>query len=204
MKKIVLILFILTAFISCKKEKEKSLVNESQRGLIVDHGMVVSARAEASKIGAAILQKGGNAFDAMIATELALNVASPYAGSIGGGGFMVYRLNNGEIGSLVESVKVPVAASRDLYLEDEGNVIPEMSTLGAMAVGVPGGIAGLFAVHEKFGTLPIKEIIQPVIDLARHGVVVTKKQEDRIKHYQPNFPKANKDSILFLTNSLLI
>lgn len=197
MKKFVFILFILTAFIACKKTEEKSLIDESQRGLITEHGMVVSARAEASKIGAAILEKGGNAFDAMVATELALNVAYPYAGSIGGGGFMVYRLNNGEVGSLDYREKAPLAASRDMYLDENGDVIPEMSTLGAMAVGVPGGIAGLFAAHKKFGTLPIKDIIQPVIDLAKKGVVVTKKQDERIKHYQPNFPRANKDSILF-------
>lgn len=197
MKRFTLILFILTTFLACKKPDVKPLVDDSQRGLIVEHGMVVSARAEASKIGAAILEKGGNAFDAMVATELALNVAYPYAGSIGGGGFMVYRLNNGDVGSLDYREKAPLAASRDMYLDEEGNVIPELSTLGAMAVGVPGGIAGLFAVHEKFGTLPIKDIIQPVIDLALKGVVVTKKQDDRIKHYQPNFPKANKDSILF-------
>ncbi|MCB0462059.1 MAG: gamma-glutamyltransferase [Flavobacteriaceae bacterium] len=197
MKKFVLIVCVLTAFISCKKAQEKPLVDESKRGLIVDHGMVVSARAEASKIGAAILEKGGNAFDAMVATELALNVAYPYAGSIGGGGFMVYRLNNGEVGSLDYREKAPLAASRDMYLNENGEVIPDMSTLGAMAVGVPGGIAGVFAAHEKFGTLPMADLIQPVIELAQNGVVVTKKQDERIKHYQPNFPKANKDSILF-------
>ncbi len=197
MKKFVLIVCVLTAFISCKKTQEKPLVDESKRGLIVDHGMVVSARAEASKIGAAILEKGGNAFDAMVATELALNVAYPYAGSIGGGGFMVYRLNNGEVGSLDYREKAPLAASRDMYLDENGEVIPDMSTLGAMAVGVPGGVAGLFAAHEKFGTLPMADLIQPVIELAKNGVVVTKKQDERIKHYQPNFPKANKDSILF-------
>jgi gamma-glutamyltranspeptidase/glutathione hydrolase len=133
----------------------------------------------------------------MVATELALNVAYPYAGSIGGGGFMVYRLNNGEVGSLDYREKAPLAASRDMYLDENGEVIPDMSTLGAMAVGVPGGVAGLFAAHEKFGTLPMADLIQPVIELAKNGVVVTKKQDGRIKHYQPNFPKANKDSILF-------
>ncbi|MEZ4796168.1 MAG: gamma-glutamyltransferase [Flavobacteriaceae bacterium] len=197
MKKLVLIVFVFTAFISCKKTQEKTLVDESKRGLIVDHGMVVSARAEASKIGAAILEQGGNAFDAMVATDLALSVAYPYAGSIGGGGFMVYRLNNGEVGSLDFREKAPLAASRDMYLDENGEVIPDMSTLGAMAVGVPGGIAGIFAAHEKFGTMPIEKLIQPVIELAKKGVVVTKKQEDRIKHYQPSFPKVNKDSILF-------
>ena len=197
MKKFVFLVCVIAAFISCKKVIEKPLVDESKRGLIVDHGMVVSARAEASKIGASILEKGGNAFDAMVATELALNVAYPYAGSIGGGGFMVYRLSTGEVGSLDYREKAPLAASRDMYLDENGEVIPDMSTLGAMAVGVPGGIAGLFAAHEKFGTLPIAELIQPVIDLAKNGVVVTKKQDERIKQYQPNFPKANKDSILF-------
>jgi len=197
MKKFVFLVCVLAAFISCKKVTEKPLVDESKRGLIVDHGMVVSARAEASKIGASILEKGGNAFDAMVATELALNVAYPYAGSIGGGGFMVYRLSTGEVGSLDYREKAPLAASRDMYLDENGEVIPDMSTLGAMAVGVPGGIAGLFTAHEKFGTLPMAELIQPVIDLAKNGVVVTKKQDERIKHYQPNFPKANKDSILF-------
>jgi len=197
MKKFVFLVCVLATFISCKKVTEKPLVDESKRGLIVDHGMVVSARAEASKIGAAILEKGGNAFDAMVATELALNVAYPYAGSIGGGGFMVYRLSTGEVGSLDYREKAPLAASRDMYLDENGEVIPDMSTLGAMAVGVPGGIAGLFTAHEKFGTLPMAELIQPVIDLAKNGVVVTKKQDERIKHYQPNFPKANKDSILF-------
>lgn len=199
MKKLALLLFLFTVSLACK-ESNRSTSVVPKHGLIVDHGMVVSARAEASKIGAAILEKGGNAFDAMVATELALNVAYPYAGSIGGGGFMVYRLNNGEVGSLDYREKAPLAASRDMYLDEEGNVIPDLSTLGAMAVGVPGGIAGLFAAHEKFGTLPLKDIIQPVIDLATNGVVVTKKQEDRIKHYQPNFPKANKDSILFDKN----
>lgn len=158
--------------------------------------MVVSAREEASKIGTDILKKGGNAFDAMAATQLALAVAYPYAGNIGGGGFMVYRKANGEIGALDYREKAPLAATKDMYLDEEGNVIPDKSTLGVMAVGVPGSVAGVFAVHEKLGSLPIADIIQPAIDLANKGVIVTKKQEDRIKKYQPLFRRANKDSIL--------
>ncbi|RLD28001.1 MAG: gamma-glutamyltransferase [Bacteroidetes bacterium] len=194
MKKIILILSVYVAFISCKNN---NLVDESKRGLIVEHAMVVSAREEASKIGSDILQKGGNAFDAMAATQLALAVAYPYAGNIGGGGFMVYRKANGEIGSLDYREKAPLAATKDMYLDAAGNVIPDKSTLGAMAVGVPGSVAGVFAVHEKFGSLPIEDIIKPVIDLAKKGILVTKKQEERIKKYQPLFPKANKDSIVF-------
>ena len=194
MKKIILILSIFVAFISCKS---KPLVDETKRGLIVEKAMVVSARKEASKIGSDILKKGGNAFDAMAATQLALAVAYPYAGNIGGGGFMVYRKANGEIGALDYREKAPLAATKDMYLDSLGNVIPDKSTLGVMAVGVPGSVAGVFAVHEKFGSLPIEDIIKPSISLANNGVIVTKKQEERIKKYQPLFPKANLDSIVF-------
>ncbi|UTD14700.1 gamma-glutamyltransferase [Tenacibaculum mesophilum] len=183
---------LLTAFItlySCKKDKVT--------GVITEKAMVVSARKEASKIGSDILQKGGNAFDAMVATELALAVAYPYAGNIGGGGFMVYRKNSGEIGALDYREKAPLAAHKNMYLDSLGNVIENKSTLGAMAVGVPGTVAGVFATHEKFGSLPIQEILKPVIALAKRGVVVTQKQEDRIKKYQHYFLKANKDSIPF-------
>ncbi len=193
MKKIILILSIFIAFVSCKKY----LVDETKRGLIVESAMVVSARAEASKIGADILKKGGNAFDAMAATQLALAVAYPYAGNIGGGGFMVYRKANGEVGALDYREKAPLAATKDMYLDEDGNVIPEKSTLGVMAVGVPGSVAGVFAVHEKLGSLPIEDILKPVIELAYTGVVVTKKQEKKLDNYQSSFRKANKDSIIF-------
>lgn len=146
------------------------------RGLIAQKAMVVSARAEASQIGVDILKKGGNAFDAMIATDLALAVSFPFAGNIGGGGFMVYRLKDGSYGSLDYREKAPVSAHRDLYLDQNGEVIPQKSTLGATAVGVPGTVAGLYAVHQKFGTLPWKDLVQPAIDLARKGIVVTKRQ----------------------------
>ncbi|GGZ70846.1 gamma-glutamyltransferase [Algibacter mikhailovii] len=159
--------------------------------------MVVSARIEASEIGRDILKKGGNAFDAMIATELALAVAYPYAGNIGGGGFMVYRKANGTIGALDYREKAPLAATKNMYLDEFNKVIPEKSTLGAFAIGVPGTIAGIFAVHEKFGSLSFKDILKPVIALAYKGVIVTQKQEKRIKDYQPLFLKVNKDSILF-------
>ena len=124
------------------------------RGLIAQKAMVVSARAEASQIGVDILKKGGNAFDAMIATDLALAVSFPFAGNIGGGGFMVYRLKDGSYGSLDYREKAPASAHRDLYLDQNGEVIPQKSTLGATAVGVPGTVAGLYAVQQKFGTLP--------------------------------------------------
>ena len=155
----------------------------TETGVISNNAMVVTAREEASKIGVEILKKGGNAFDAMVATELALAVAYPYAGNIGGGGFMVFRKNDGEVGSLDYREKAPIGATRDMYLDKNNNVIEGLSTIGGLAVGVPGTIAGIFEVYEKYGTLKIEEIFQPVIDLALKGVVVTKKQEARLKQY---------------------
>ncbi|MDO5980719.1 gamma-glutamyltransferase [Flavivirga spongiicola] len=192
MKQLIYTILLLTLYVSCKKT-----VEPSKTGLITKNAMVVSARVEASKIGSDILKKGGNAFDAMAATQLALAVAYPYAGNIGGGGFMVYRKANGEIGGLDFREKAPLAATTDMYLDEDGNVIPEKSTLGAMAVGVPGTIAGVFAVHEKFGSLSIEDIIKPAIELAYRGVIVTKKQEEKIAHYMPLFKRANKYSTLF-------
>ncbi|GFD92712.1 gamma-glutamyltransferase [Alteromonas sp. KUL156] len=189
MKKAFLFFLTLIVLYSCKKEKVL--------GTITEKAMVVSARKEASQIGSDILQKGGNAFDAMVATELALAVTYPYAGNLGGGGFMVYRKNTGEIGALDYREKAPLAAHKDMYLDSLGNVIENKSTLGAMAVGIPGTVAGVFATHKKFGSLPIQEILKPIIALAKKGVVVTQKQEDRIKKYQHYFSEVNKDSILF-------
>ncbi|MEE9361033.1 MAG: gamma-glutamyltransferase, partial [Cellulophaga sp.] len=168
-------------------------------GLITDNAMVVSARVEASKIGSAILEKGGNVFDAMVATEMALAVAYPFAGNLGGGGFLVYRTNDGEIGGLDYREKAPLSAHKDMYLDSLGNVIPGKSTVGATAVGVPGTVAGIIAVHEKFGSLPLEEILAPVIALAERGVVVTQKQEERLAKYQKAITKVSGDSTFFAT-----
>ncbi|MCH7400350.1 gamma-glutamyltransferase [Belliella kenyensis] len=138
--------------------------------------MVVSARKEASQVGVSILREGGNAFDAMVATELALAIAFPFAGNLGGGGFMVFRKADGEIGSIDYREKAPLAATVDMYLDENGDVIPRLSTTGALAVGVPGTIAGIFEVHRMHGSLQIEKILAPVISLAEKGVVVTERQ----------------------------
>ena len=160
-------------------------------------GAVVSAREEASAIGVAIMKQGGTAFDAMIATDLALTVCYPNAGNISGGGFAVYRTNGGDIGSLDFREKAPLGASSDMYLDEEGNVIPNKSTLGGLAVGVPGTVAGLVALHEKFGTLPWKTLVQPAIDLARKGYVVTPKQEQSFKSKKDDFIAVNGPETLY-------
>ncbi len=191
MKKYSLLLLIL--FLSCKTEKNTVL----PIGLVTSKAMVVSAREEASQIGVQIMEEGGNAFDAMIATELALAVSYPYAGNIGGGGFMVYRKYNGETGSLDYREKAPLAATKYMYLDEKGNVIKGLSTETGLAIGVPGTIAGVFEVHKKYGTLPMETILKPVIDLARNGVLVTQKQEERLNKYRKAIVKANGSETLF-------
>lgn len=195
MKHISLLLSLFVFFTSCKESYNNK--NKPITGVIAKQGLVVSARKEASLIGTAILKQGGNVFDAMMATELALAVAYPYAGNLGGGGFMVYRLNNGDVGCLDYREKAPMAATKNMYLNSLGNSIPDKSTLGAMAIGVPGTVAGVFAAHDKFGTLPLKTILEPVIALARKGVIVTELQADRIQTKRSLFQEVNKDTIIF-------
>jgi gamma-glutamyltranspeptidase/glutathione hydrolase len=199
MKKIIFVITMAFLLIKCKSNSNENSKNNRVIGFIADSAMVVSAREEASIIGTAILQKGGNAFDAMIATEFALAVAYPFAGNIGGGGFMVYRTFDGHTGALDYREKAPLAASKNMYLDTNGNIINGLSTLGALAIGVPGTVDGLFKVHEKFGTLPFSQLIQPSIDLANNGVIVTEKQASRLNNYRKYFVEANVTKILFDT-----
>lgn len=197
MKNVLIIWCVGFIFFQCSSVQHST---PKKTGLLAKNGMVVSARKEASKIGVAILKKGGNAFDAMIATELALAVAYPFAGNIGGGGFMVYRTFDGKTGALDYREKAPLAASKNMFLDQNNAVIEHKSTLGAMSVGVPGTINGIFKVYEKFGTLPFSELIQPAIDLAYKGVIVTKKQEERILKYRHYFKAVNDTTIVLDAN----
>ena len=174
--------------------------NKPNEGLISKNAMVVSAREEASRIGVEILKKGGNAFDAMMATELALAVSYPSAGNIGGGGFMVYRKSNGKTGALDYRERAPINSTRDMYLDQNNNIIEGLSMIGGLSVGVPGTIAGIFEAHEKFGTRTIEEIITPVVDLAKNGVIVTENQMNRINENRKYFQLVNKSQILFDNN----
>lgn len=188
--KSVLLIFVMSLSIQCSKEVAPT-------GVVAEKAMVVSARAEASAIGSEILKQGGNAFDAMVATELALAVAYPFAGNIGGGGFMVYRKANGDVGSIDYREKAPAAAHKDLYLDENGEVIPGKSTLGATAVGVPGTIAGIVEVHDKMGSMDFKDILAPVIALAKKGVVVTEKQASSMARQREIIAKVSGPESLF-------
>ena len=198
MKRILTICFaLIITLTSCRKESRQTISKANNRGLIAQKAMVVSARKEASTIGIDILKQGGNAFDAMMATEMALAVAYPYAGNLGGGGFLVYRLADGSKGALDYREKAPLAATKDMYLDENEDVIKGKSTIGEMAVGIPGTIAGIFEAQKRFGKLEVSVILKPVIALAKNGFNITKKQETRIAHYDSIFKAVNAHEILY-------
>ena len=136
---------------------------------VAEHGMVVSVHELASRAGVEILQAGGNAVDAAVATGFALAVVFPQAGNIGGGGFMLIRLKDGQTHFLDYREKAPAAATATMYQDAQGNVIPNLSTVGYKAIGVPGSVKGLVYAEEHFGKLGLKRVIQPAIKLARDG-----------------------------------
>ena len=174
-----LFIFLSICFFKCENKSKKN------------SAAVVSARLEASRVGVEIMKKGGNAFDAMVATDLALAVCYPNAGNIGGGGFLVYRTKNGEIGSLDFREKAPSNSHEKMFLNSHGNVIKDKSTLGGLSVGVPGTIAGLFEVHNKLCSMPFEDLIQPAINLARNGFIVTENQANSLNSYQKDFISLN-------------
>ncbi|HYX52820.1 MAG TPA: gamma-glutamyltransferase [Candidatus Limnocylindrales bacterium] len=135
--------------------------------------MVVSVHQEASRAGAEILRGGGNAVDAAVATGFALAVVHPAAGNLGGGGFLLLRTGKGEVHFVDFREKAPKAASRDMYLDAQGNVIPDASLVGYKAIGVPGSVAGLVYAQKHWGKLPLKTVMEPAIRLASEGVRLT-------------------------------
>jgi gamma-glutamyltranspeptidase/glutathione hydrolase len=140
-----------------------------------DKTAVSSAHPLASMVGAAMMQKGGNAFDAAIATQLTLAVVYPNAGNIGGGGFLLSRNKKGELLGIDYREAAPAKASRDMYLDKNGNPQSQLSLSGHLASGVPGTVAGLFATLP-YAKLPFRELIQPAIDIAEFGFVLTERQ----------------------------
>ena len=168
-------LFLSTFIFSCSFPKEQA--NKSK------HAMVVSAHPLASEIGLQIIKNGGNAVDAAVAVQFALAVVYPSAGNIGGGGFFVYRSNGGECSTLDFREKAPLNAQRDMYLDTLGNVVDNLSLIGHLAVGVPGTVDGMVTIHEKYGRLSWEKVIQPSIDLANNGFVLTEKQARNLNYF---------------------
>ena len=154
--------------------------------------MVSSAHALASAIGLGIMNNGGNAIDAAIATHFALTVVYPQAGNIGGGGFAVIRMNDGTINSLDFREKAPALAHRDMYLNAEGQLTDLQSTHGHMASGVPGSFDGMFSLNQKYGPLPMSELIEPSIEMARIGYVLTPLAAELLNTKQEEFQTYNR------------
>ena len=197
-KHALLYLFVLLLFWQCNNPQTEILqATTPVLGVTSQKAMVVSAREEASKIGRNIMQQGGNAFDAMVATEMALAVCYPNAGNLGGGGFMVYRTHKGEVGALDYREKAPLLASKDMYLDQNNTYLRDKSKTGGLAVGVPGTIAGIFKAHHKFGSLPIQTILRPVILLAKNGFKITEKQAAQLNNYSAVIKKTNKENSLY-------
>ena len=147
----------------------QSACTNSPQPINSKNGMVVTTSSYASKVGIEILKKGGNAIDASVAVGFAFAVTYPYAGNIGGGGFMVIHLADGKNTTIDFREKAPLSAYKDMYLNEAGEFDPELSQTGTTSAGVPGSVAGLIYALEKYGTLSLSEVIQPAIDLAKNG-----------------------------------
>jgi len=160
-------------------------------------GAVVSAHPLASRVGLAILKQGGNAVDAAIATQFALAVVYPGAGNLGGGGFMVACLSGGKKIALDFREKAPGKASRNMYLDAHGNAQLNLSQDGHLASGVPGTVAGIFA-ELRYAKLPVKTLIQPAIDLAEKGFVITSAEARALNENQSDFKKFNTVTPVFV------
>jgi gamma-glutamyltranspeptidase/glutathione hydrolase len=155
------------------------------------HGMVVCAYPDAAQVGLDILKRGGNAVDAAVAVQFALEVTHPQAGNIGGGGFMVFRSAKGETNTLDFREKAPQGASQNMYLDSAGNVIPGRSISTHASSGVPGSVDGMVEAHRKYGHLQWAELVQPAVELARHGFKITKRLAGDLNYAAAEFKKLN-------------
>ena len=192
------LIFIFSGIAVCTQaQKIDSRGYTIQKNINCSKGAVVSAHPLASMVGLSILKKGGNAVDAAIATQLALAVVYPGAGNIGGGGFMVAHLKNGQNITLDYREKAPAKASRDMYLDAAGNPIKNLSLDGHLAAGVPGTVAGLFA-SMKYAKLPFKTLIQPAIELAEKGFALTAAQAASFNNMKNEFLALNTTTVAFV------
>ncbi len=189
MKRALLFLGIYLTTFGCGEVQKKT--EPATTGLITDKAMVVSAHPLASEVGKQILANGGNAIDAAIATQFALAVVFPYAGNIGGGGFMVIRLADGTTATLDFREMAPLAAHRDMYLDENGEVIENKSTLGHLASGVPGSVDGMVKAHKKYGSLPWAELVEPAIQLAARGFPLTNREVAGLNNRRETFRQVN-------------
>ncbi|WGT64821.1 gamma-glutamyltransferase [Variovorax paradoxus] len=170
----------------------------SQAPVAAEHGMVVSAQHLATKVGVDVLKRGGNAVDAAVAVGYALAVVYPAAGNLGGGGFMTVQLADGRKTFLDFREKAPLAATANMYLDKDGNVIKGLSTNGHLAVGVPGTVSGMEYAREKYGTMKRADLIAPSIQLADKGFALEQGDIDMLRTSTNDFKKDPVSGAIFL------
>ncbi|MCW3168326.1 gamma-glutamyltransferase [Chryseobacterium sp. 09-1422] len=193
MKKILFTLLLASSLVNAQYT-DINIVKEVK---VKNKGVVVSAHPLASEAGAQVLKMGGNAYDAIVATQYALAVVYPQAGNIGGGGFLVGVKNNGEKFTIDYRETAPKKASRDMYLDKKGNANTDLSQNGRLAVGIPGSVAGFFATLP-YCKLPMEKIIQPAIDLAEKGFAITEMEANMLNSQREKFQKHNTSSSVFV------
>ncbi|MDG1703285.1 MAG: gamma-glutamyltransferase [Pseudomonadales bacterium] len=187
----------ISAFVCVALTFSGAVVAKARVAELADGGMVATRSSWASQVGADILSQGGNAVDAAVAVGFAMAVTYPSAGNLGGGGFMVIHLADGTVITNDHREKAPSAASRDMFLDENGDVIKELSLHSHLAAGVPGSVAGLLDVLEKHGTMTRAQIIQPAIDLAAKGIVLDRDMAEGFARRAEAFAKYPASAAVF-------
>ena len=193
--RLIFICLALLALLGCRQSPAPvAVAYTAVKSEVYDSAAVVSPHPLASDVGMAILQKGGNAIDAVVAVQLALAVVYPRAGNLGGGGFLVYRKADGTANTLDYREKAPAAAHRDMYLDSLDQPIEGLSTKGHLAAGVPGTVAGMVEAHDRYGSLPWTSIVEPAIKLAEGGFSISVTEAERLNRFQEAFREYNEES----------
>ena len=175
----------------------------SQAPVAAENGMVVTAQHLATRVGVDVLKDGGNAVDAAVAVGYALAVVYPAAGNLGGGGFMTINLADGRKTFLDFREKAPLAATANMYLDKDGNVIKGASTLGHLAVGVPGSVSGMEYALAKYGSMKRAALMAPAIKYAQDGFVLDQGDIDMLHTATDDFKKDPASAPIFLHLSLI-
>ncbi len=176
-----------------------TLISFSSLSVSKHNAVVVTRHHLATEVGSKILLDGGNAFDAAISVAFALAVVNPSAGNIGGGGFaLLYDANNKTIESLDYRERAPIRARENMFLDENGNVVKGLSTSSFLASGIPGTVDGMFKIHKKYGSLPIKKLISPAIDLAEKGFILSKFQAEYFNSNRDKFSKNPETKKVFV------
>lgn len=193
--------FIALLLSGCRQAPEIDYV--AQKSATYASVAVAGPHPLATEVAEEVLRNGGNAVDAAVAMQFAMAVVYPRAGNIGGGGFLVYRPAEGEASVLDFREKAPAAASRDMYLDTGKVVIPNLSTRGHLAAGVPGTVAGIQAMYDKYGSLPWADLVSPAIELAMKGYRLSEAEVARLKRYHDDFAEFN-DKTPFSDSSVVV